>query len=399
MKDDIKKTRKRLEELKEMHLTGFLDDAQYAEAVAHLERKLIDAVMSDPITEIKVPVAAQVDAPRPEEAPLKPPRARPAKWPWFGAIAVVFVLAVAGAGWKFSRGRSDSSISDIVRLSASQRQAMTPEQLGAAAGKLAKRVEDQPNDADAWAALARIDTTLNRHAKAALAYEKAVALRNTDAGLLAELAEARATINNGSLSGEPTELIQRALALEPANAKALSLAATAAFERKDYAAAVAYWDKIIEISPDGALAQKARGLLADVRQLAAAAPAGASTSASGTAASGTEIRGTVSLSPELSARVSSTDTLFVYARAVDGPLPLAVIRKQVKDLPLEFKLDDSMAMWPSAKVSTASQVVVTARISKSGEGQPKNGDLQGQSQPVVAGASGLQIEIDAVIKK
>lgn len=113
---------------------------------------------------------------------------------------------------------------------------------------------------------------------------------------------------------------------------------------------------------------------------------------------GTSISGQVSLDPALLRRVAPHDTVFVYARAVDGPpMPLAVIRKQVKDLPLQFNFDDSMAMWPAAKVSAFPRVVVTARVSKSGEGQARPGDLEGHSPPVAVGASGLQIAIATVV--
>lgn len=115
-------------------------------------------------------------------------------------------------------------------------------------------------------------------------------------------------------------------------------------------------------------------------------------------AGATGISGTVSLAPELKGQVHANDAVFVYARAVDGPpMPLAVIRKQVRDLPLAFKLDDSMAMWPAAKVSAFARVVVTARVSKSGEGQARPGDLEGHSAAVAAGTSGLQIEIGSIV--
>lgn len=122
-----------------------------------------------------------------------------------------------------------------------------------------------------------------------------------------------------------------------------------------------------------------------------AAPMSATDAAAG-------ISGVVTLSPALLGKVQPEDTLFVFARAVNGPpMPLAVIRKQVKDLPLRFRLDDSQAVWPQAKVSGFGQVVVTARISKSGEGQAQPGDLQGHSATVAAGVSGLQIEIASVV--
>lgn len=117
-------------------------------------------------------------------------------------------------------------------------------------------------------------------------------------------------------------------------------------------------------------------------------------------AGGTSISGTVMLDPALAARVSPQDTVFVYARAVEGPpVPLAVLRRQVKDLPLHFTLDDSMATWPAARVSAYPRVVVTARVSKTGEGQARAGDLEGQSPQVAAGAAGLEIRIANVVAK
>ncbi len=115
---------------------------------------------------------------------------------------------------------------------------------------------------------------------------------------------------------------------------------------------------------------------------------------------GSGVSGTVALSPALVGRASPSDAVFVYVRAVGGPpFPLAVIRKQVKDLPMAFTLDDSMALWATAKLSGFSQVVVTARVSKSGEGQARNGDLEGQSPPVAVGTNGLALEIGTVVAK
>ncbi|HEY6353647.1 MAG TPA: c-type cytochrome biogenesis protein CcmI, partial [Burkholderiaceae bacterium] len=117
-----------------------------------------------------------------------------------------------------------------------------------------------------------------------------------------------------------------------------------------------------------------------------------------TVAAGTTISGVVKLAAALNGKAAPDDTLFVYARAAQGQrMPLAILRKQVKDLPLTFTLDDSMAMSPAARLSSAQQVVVGARISKRGEAMPQPGDLQGQSAPVAPGASGLTIEIGQVV--
>ena len=90
--------------------------------------------------------------------------------------------------------------------------------------------------------------------------------------------------------------------------------------------------------------------------------------------------------------------MFVFARAAGGPgAPLAVMRRQVKDLPLQFALDDTMAMAPDRKLSAAQEVIVGARISRSGNPMPQSGDLQGLSRPVKVGAAGVAVVIDTAV--
>ena len=112
---------------------------------------------------------------------------------------------------------------------------------------------------------------------------------------------------------------------------------------------------------------------------------------------GQRVSGQVSLGAELKAQVAPGDTLFVYARAVDGPrMPLAIVKRQAGELPYTFQLDDSMAMAPNFKLSGFPRVVIEARISKSGQATPQSGDLLGQVGPVAPGAEGLRIIIDRV---
>ncbi|HKO29657.1 MAG TPA: hypothetical protein VJU54_00840 [Nitrospiraceae bacterium] len=107
------------------------------------------------------------------------------------------------------------------------------------------------------------------------------------------------------------------------------------------------------------------------------------------------ISGTVTIAPSLASKGSATDTLFVFARELNGPpMPVAIVRATKKDLPFTFRLDDSSSMMPSRKLSDVGMVVIVARVSKSGQAMPQSGDLEGTSQPVKPGAGGVSVVIE-----
>jgi cytochrome c-type biogenesis protein CcmH len=118
-----------------------------------------------------------------------------------------------------------------------------------------------------------------------------------------------------------------------------------------------------------------------------------------TATSPTAITVQVDLSPDLMARANDSDTVFIFARAVSGPpMPLAVVRKQVSDLPIEVTLDDSMAMMPQMKLSGFAEVNVGARISKSGNAIPQSGDLKANESQVKTGTdAAVKLLIDSIV--
>jgi len=316
-----------------------------------------------------------------------------------GLSVCVLGLAIAGYAWKGSPGLKPTPAAAAAAPDAEEQSAR--QQIEMMVGKLAERLKDKPDDATGWLMLGRSYSVLGRVDEALPAYAKAVALRPADATTLADYADALATKNGGQATPESDAMVARALAAQPTHLKALALAGTSAFERADYATAVRHWEKMAQgLPPDSpdtprlqaslAEARKRGGLAAAPTTSAAAAPRmpGA---ASGAAAS---VSGTVTLSPALAAKASPTDTVFIFARAAQGPrMPLAVLRAQVKDLPISYKLDDSMAMAPNARISGAVQVIVGARISKSGNAIPQPGDLAGESAPVVPGASGVAITI------
>lgn len=260
-------------------------------------------------------------------------------------------------------------------------------EIAAMVQRLAQRLAGTPDDAEGWYMLARSYSALGRFADAAQAYAKVEKLLPGDAAVLADYADALATAQGASLSGKPAQLVARALEIDPNNVKALALAGSAAFERGDHAQAAAHWQKLLPLVP--ADSDFARSTLASIAQANARAAGNAAPAAQG-------LSGTVELDPALRARVAPGDTVFIYARAVDGPpMPLAALRRKVADLPLRFTLDDSMAMAAGVRLSSYPTVIVGARISKSGLATPAAGDLEGQSAPVRPGAQGLVVRIVA----
>jgi cytochrome c-type biogenesis protein CcmH len=223
-----------------------------------------------------------------------------------------------------------------------------------------------------------------------------------------------------ALQGEPLRLVERALRLDPANPKALALAGSAAFERKDYAAAVAYWEKAQPAAPPGSeFASSLERGIAEARSLGGAAAASAAAGTTRAAAAATAVaaataappaasaqaaagapaslRGRVSVAPALAARLAPDDTVFVFVRAAQGPrAPLAIVRRRAAELPFDFTLDDAQAMTPALRLSAFPQVVVAARVSRSGDALPASGDLEGEVGPLDHRSRGVSLVLDRV---
>jgi cytochrome c-type biogenesis protein CcmH len=272
-------------------------------------------------------------------------------------------------------------------------------QIEAMVQKLSERLAQNPEDVEGWKMLGRSYTVLGRLPEAVAAYSKAAMRAPRDPQLLADLAEALAMARGQKMRGEPEELVLRALQLDPKNLKALALAGGAAFERDNFRAAVRYWERMLPLVP--ADSADARTIQANVDEARARSlDQGAAKEDSAKKPAAAALRGVVTLSPKLAAQASPDDTVFIFARAAEGPpMPLAVLRKRVRDLPAKFALDDSMAMAPGMKLSDHPRVVVGARISKSGNALPQPGDLQGLSGVVANTAREVTVLIDGEVAK
>jgi len=362
---------------------GLLTPDAYEQGKHELQARLID--------EVKV-----------SEQPVKPPR-NPSK---LLAIALVIMLPLCSVLLYLTIGNPDAVMPQVPIVADADGIIRSEEALQS----LEKKLKRMPKNPDEWWALARSYTELKRFAEAAKAYQHLVELVPGEAQLWANYADVFAMANGQTLQGqEVVKLLDKALQLDPNNMTALALSGSASMERGDYAAAISSWQKLIAQVPPGSQdAQMFNSGIQRARELLLAQPGGkeklaqlsAGKNVPDTAAvnPAAAITGVVSLSPALAGKVSPTDIVFILARAAQGPkMPLAVLRKQVKDLPLKFTLDDSMAMQPQLKLSGFEQVVVVARVSKSGTPMAQPGDLEGLTAVIKPGTKGLKIAIDTVV--
>ena len=396
MNEQAELLKQKILHLEQMHQAGLVSAELHRESRQRLERELVDLVLNAPLEAGPRAAAAATQA---------APGSSRAQRRLLGGIAA-FTLLVGGAGYLWA-GSPASLVAPAAPAWPTRGGAMPGndkpaaphalgnEQMAGMVEALAEKLKSKPDDAEGWAMLARSYATLGRHAESVPAYAKALALSPRDAALMADYADALALQQERRLSGTPQQWIDKALALDPAQPKARLLAGTAAFDRKDYAAAIRHWEQAAKSAPpDSALAQQARAGLEDARQLAGIKPPDGSAAPD----KGARIAGTVSLAPALAAKARPEDTVFIFARPAQGArMPLAMLKRQVKDLPLRFELDDSLAMSPQARLSSASEVVVTARISRSAQALPQPGDLEGASAAVALGRSDLQLSIDRVL--
>jgi len=306
------------------------------------------------------------------------------------ALAVAALALGLGLLIRFAQPPAPAgAIPAAVSSAASAAHPLTTEQLEQSIAAMQERVKSNPSDASSWAMLAHSYDMLGRYADASASYARLVDLLPNDPQVLADAADSLALANGRKLAGAPMKLVERALALDANNLKALSLAATDAFERKDPAAAIGYWQRARAQITDTTLGQEIDASIALARAQQARAASGA----------GDVVGGRIVLADKLKDRVAAGDSLFVFARPAEGSrMPVALMRRRASELPLEFELDDSMAMVAHNRLSLQSRVVIGARISKRGDAAPSSGDLQGFSAPVNVGTVGLMVEIAEVVK-
>ncbi len=397
--------RERLGELEAEHQAGNLSDDGYAQAKAEFEKLLADDLGS--------------------EAAAEATKATGGRW-MLGVISVLLPVvafglymelgspqylnvAGGGAGEAPSHGGDDGNLPSVEEMVAS----------------LEAKLEEEPDRAEGWYLLGRTYMSSQRYEDAARAFEKVNELMADQPAVLISLADAKAMAQGGRISGAPAELVARALVLDPDNVTALWLAGKAEAEAGNNAGAVKYWRQVLSLSTDDpqtqteiraqiAAAERAGGLSPVASEGSVDAPSAepvmpvASQDAVETqavepampaASGGPAITVNVSLDPSVVEKAGAGDTVFIYARALEGPpMPLAVARHQVSDLPLSVTLTDEMAMMPQMKLSSFPSVRISARVSRSGNAMTQSGDLVSEDARIeVASNAPVTLVIDRAV--
>ncbi|MBV0934547.1 c-type cytochrome biogenesis protein CcmI [Marinobacterium weihaiense] len=369
--------RERLAELEHERAQGTLADAEFATLKLELERNLL----------IDAEVAPQTSSPR-----------RPVGQAQLVTVTLLALMIPAAALGLYNHlGRADDLAVALNMPAPGDGQQPTLEQAVAA---LETQLANDPENPEGWYLLANTHMNAGDYAAGVDAFRQVLNYLPEEApqyaSVMGQLAQAMYFARDGGMDDAVRAQIDATLMREPYEIAALGLLGIDAFEQQNYTAAIEHWRKAL-INADGQAAdslrsgiQRARDELIAAGQPVPDLPELAEAS----------IVLQVALSPELAAQVDPEQTLFIFARPVGGRMPLAAVKRQVKDLPLEIELTDAMAMTPQARLSSHAEVEVSARVSLSGQPQPQAGDLQGLVAPVATTGNSepVTLVIDQVVQ-
>ena len=375
---NLRLLRDQLKELAEDQRVGNLSAEQYELSKLDIEGRVVEEVAKEP--------------------QLTMLSGRLAK---FVSIIVVVLIPVSAFYLYSVIGSHEGQ--DVASFLEAQNQPVDQTELESMAEKVIEHLEENPGDTQALGMLARTYQALHKFDEAANAWERAYQLEPNDPGILVDYAEARGLAARGNLNGEPTELINRALELDPNHGKGLALGGTVAFASGSYQLAIDRWTQLMKANiADEQLVQTLQSGIAEAkirlvqsRQEARVDEPTAEDSAPQEFS--TIVSGIVKISNELLSQVDSGDVVFIYAKATEGPpMPIAAMKVPVSQLPFTFAIDDSFSLMPTRKLSDFSEFLVGARISKSGNAIRASGDLESSTMLVRPGIN-IEITIDSAV--
>ena len=368
----------KVEELRFDLEKGLLDQSEYDDALEDLQRNLL------------------IDIEEKESVEWKSGKS-------FGLIAAVTILIPLTSILLYKQF-STGSDQVLVKQQALSSQAQS---LEASISALEQRLQENPDNIEGWKMLGQSNFIMRRYDKAIEAYTNAAELANhADPNIMVLLAEASAYSNGENFGDHEKQLLAKALQINPNHERALWYAGYAAYISTEFSQAVAYWDKLLTMVPTDRpdVRETLVKFLNDARVKAGlpeidVAPAIADN------ATGEKSQRSITVSVELTEqmrdKVNSSDTLFIYARAANGPkMPLSLARLSVSDLPATVTLTEEMAMMPNMSLGQFDQVEAIARVSKSGQAITQAGDLiaKGISVDFTKSSSAkVSLSIDSIV--
>lgn len=371
--------RERVEELDAELSSGSLEQAEYDELKLELEKNLLNdaAVEEEQVAPLKLTSGTAVTV-----------------------TLLAMVMTTAAFGLYGKLGRSvDLELALNAEEGLQQNQQPSIED---ALAMLEAELKQRPDNAEGWYMLGTTYIGMKRYDEGLAALRKSIELLPEEApqyaGVMGQYAQALYFASGNKITQEVRDQIDRTLALEPFEITTLGLLGIDAFEQQNYQGAIDYWSKAL-VNADGEAANSLKSGIQTARDRLEAQGAAAVEPEATTDTATAQIRVQLSIDESLKAQVNPEQIVFVFARPVGGRMPLAAVRLQVSQLPLEVVLDDSSAMSPQAKLSQQTEVEVTARVSLSGQPQASAGDLYGTVSPVQVGADNneLTLVIDRVV--
>lgn len=295
---------------------------------------------------------------------------------WLAIPLTVFLPLIALALYSV---KGDLRAFEPIAVQSQSKEKPTSADINAMVEKLAQRMKENPTDPQGWIMLARSYKVLKKYPQAIEAMRKAREILGDEPDTLLQLADVIAMANGGTLQGEPATLISKALEIDANNEMGLWLNGLANAEAGKFNEAIASWQKFqTHYKPEDADFQEVQGLINQAKEALAQTGNNAMPKA---ATTGKSIRVSVNLDEKFKASVNPEDIVFIYAQpAQGGKMPLAVVKKQVKELPFEITLDDSMAMMPNMNLSSVANVQISARVSHSGNAIAQAGEPIGSVQ-------------------
>ena len=364
--------KERMSELESQLAGGTIDAQTFEQEKLELEQTLLDDI-----------AAADAQA-----------RATPAKYGKLGLLVAGIGVPVMAVGMYLYLGSPQYIETATTVAGASNPHAQVQNEEAPSAEELTamleQRIKDTPDDPDAWFMLGRMYASAGRYNDAADAYRTLARITDNHPTALVVLADVLAMSQDGKIAGQPMELVLQALELDPDNATALWLAGRGSVEVSEYAAALSYYERAsVQLGDKPELLQQLDEQIQEVRVAAREAgvdlpdvpdvqlPDTVPAVAIGVA---------VSVDPSLQASLESSDTLFVFARATEGPpMPLAAVKGTAGDLPAAITLDDTAMLRSGDKLSQYAELTITARITRSGQPMAASGDMQSDSVTVRPG--------------